>query len=66
MCRGQPLNIGLPACTDGLVVLEAEDMETDEHERSSAGTPAEVDEEDRLIAVHPNYDLNASVALAAK
>eukprot|EP00936_MAST-01D_sp_MAST-1D-sp1_P002238 g2238.t1 len=49
-----------------LVVLEAEDMETGEHGENSAGAPAEVDEEERLIAVHPNYDLNASVALAAK
>eukprot|EP00937_MAST-01D_sp_MAST-1D-sp2_P004520 g4520.t1 len=43
-----------------LVVLEDEETE------AAGEQGAEVEEEDRIIAVHPNYDINASVALASK
>ena len=53
---------------DGVLVT-LEDAEDDEEEVGEDGEKREkspMDEENRFIAVHPNYDINAAVALAAR
>jgi DNA replication licensing factor MCM6 len=53
---------------DGVLVT-LEDAEDDDEEVGEDGEKREkspMDEENRFIAVHPNYDINAAVALAAR